>query len=98
MGEIFRPARFAPAASRDELGRRYHRLNWRGESGILGVSHHITRSPLFMSSVLRPPAPVQPTNSVPLARLFACPQGLGFERWLARPQARGLDVGAQLAV
>ena len=44
-----------------------------------------------MSSVLRRPAPVQPTNAVPLARLFAYTQALGLERWLAR-RKRGVST------
>jgi hypothetical protein len=44
-----------------------------------------------MSSVPRPPAPGQPTNAVPLARLFAYTQALGLERWLAR-RKRGVST------
>ena len=44
-----------------------------------------------MSSVPRPVAPAQPTNAVPLARLFAYAQSLGLERWLAR-RKRGVST------
>jgi hypothetical protein len=44
-----------------------------------------------MSSVLRLPTPVQPTNAVPLARLFAYTQALGLERWLAG-RKRGVSM------
>ncbi len=44
-----------------------------------------------MSSVPCPPAAAQPTNAVPLARLFAYTQSLGLERWLAR-RKRGLST------
>jgi hypothetical protein len=44
-----------------------------------------------MASVPRALAPPQPTNAVPLARLFAYTQSLGLERWLAQ-RKRGLST------
>ncbi|HLH23310.1 MAG TPA: transposase [Chloroflexota bacterium] len=44
-----------------------------------------------MSSVACPPAAAQPTNAVPLARLFSYTQSLGLERWLAQ-RKRGLST------
>ena len=44
-----------------------------------------------MSSVPPSVAPSQPTNAVPLARLFAYTQALGLERWLAR-RKRGVST------
>jgi hypothetical protein len=43
-----------------------------------------------MCSVSRPPVTLQPTNVVPLARLFAYTQALGLERWLTQ-RKRGLS-------
>jgi hypothetical protein len=37
-----------------------------------------------MASGSRPSSPVQPTNAVPLAGLFAYTQSVGLERWLAQ--------------
>jgi hypothetical protein len=44
-----------------------------------------------MCSVSRPPVTVQPTNVVPLARLFAYTQALGLEHWLAQ-RKRGVST------
>jgi hypothetical protein len=44
-----------------------------------------------MTSVARAHPPLQPTNAVPLAGLFAYTQALGLERWLHRPK-RGLST------
>src|SRR5215216_5850561 len=44
-----------------------------------------------MVSVPRLPGSPQPTNAVPLARLFAYTQSLGLDRWLAR-RKRGVST------
>src|SRR5215208_3823906 len=58
---------------------------------MLRVSHIQSRSPILMSSVLAPAPSPQPTNAVPLARLFAYTQRLGLEPQLARTK-RGVST------
>jgi hypothetical protein len=44
-----------------------------------------------MASGSRPSSPVQPTNAVSLAGLFAYTQSVGLERWLAQ-RKRGVAI------
>src|SRR5215208_141629 len=58
---------------------------------MLRISHVQSRSPILMSSVPAVTPSSQPTNVVPLARLFAYTQSLGLEPSLARTK-RGVST------
>src|SRR5215212_8614783 len=64
---------------------------------MLRISHVQSRSPILMSSVLAPTPSPQPTNAVPLARLFAYTQSLGLEPQLACTK-RGVPSPARALV